>query len=79
MDMSNAPVVASGASSPSTVSISDTQLNFIANQEIKLLKQGDRLVYQVDDGVLVVLVLSVSKREDMAAYRAAIARLTQGL
>ena len=43
--------------------------------KIKLLKQGHRLVYQVDDGVLVVLVLSVSKREDMAAYRAAIARL----
>ena len=43
--------------------------------KIKLLKQGDRLVYQVEDGVLVVLVLAVAKREDMAVYRAAIERL----
>ena len=40
-----------------------------------LRKQGYRLVYQVDDGVLVVLVLAVDKREDLAAYRAAIERL----
>ena len=44
--------------------------------KIKLLKQGYRLVYQVEDGVLVVLVLAVAKREDMAVYRAAIERLT---
>lgn len=43
--------------------------------KIKLLKQGYRLVYQVEDGVLVVLVLAVAKREDMAVYRAAIDRL----
>ena len=43
--------------------------------KIKLLKQGYRLVYQVEDGVLVVLVLAVAKREDMAVYRAAIERL----
>ena len=43
--------------------------------KIKLRKQGYRLVYQVDDGVLVVLVLAVDKREDLAAYRAAIERL----
>ena len=43
--------------------------------KIKLLKQGYRLVYQVEDGVLVVLVLAVGKREDMAVYRAAIERL----
>ena len=43
--------------------------------KIKLLKQGYRLVYQVEDGVLVVLVLAVSKREDIEAYRAAITRL----
>ena len=43
--------------------------------KIKLLKQGYRLVYQVEDDVLVVLVLAVAKREDMAVYRAAIARL----
>lgn len=43
--------------------------------KIKLLKQGYRLVYQVEDGVLVVLVLAVAKREDMAVYRSAIERL----
>ena len=45
------------------------------SNKIKLLKQGYRLVYQVEDGVLVVLVLAVAKREDMAVYRAAIDRL----
>lgn len=44
--------------------------------KIKLRKQGYRLVYQVQDDILVVLVLAVDKREDMAAYRAAVARLT---
>lgn len=48
-----------------------TKLNY-AN---KLRKQGYRLVYQVDDGVLVVLVVAIDKREDLAAYRAAIHRL----
>lgn len=43
--------------------------------KIKLLKQGYRLVYQVEDDVLVVLVLAVAKREDLAAYRSAIERL----
>lgn len=43
--------------------------------KIKLRKQGYRLVYQVDDGVLVVLVLAVNKREDMLAYRSALTRL----
>lgn len=43
--------------------------------KIKLRKQGYRLVYQVEDDVLVVLVLAVDKREDMAAYRAAVQRL----
>jgi mRNA interferase RelE/StbE len=43
--------------------------------KIKLRKQGYRLVYRVEDDVLVVLVLAVAKREDMAAYRAAIERL----
>ncbi|MCX8016374.1 MAG: type II toxin-antitoxin system RelE/ParE family toxin [Rhodocyclaceae bacterium] len=46
--------------------------------KIKLLKQGYRLVYRVDDDALVVLVLAVAKREDMAAYRAAIERLLAG-
>lgn len=43
--------------------------------KIKLRKQGYRLVYQVEDDVLVVLVLAVAKREDMAVYRAAVDRL----
>jgi mRNA interferase RelE/StbE len=43
--------------------------------KIKLLKQGYRLVYQVEDDVLVVLVLAVAKREDLAVYRSAIERL----
>ncbi|WP_277813127.1 type II toxin-antitoxin system RelE/ParE family toxin [Aromatoleum aromaticum] len=43
--------------------------------KIKLLKQGYRLVYQVEDDVLVVLVLAVAKREDMAVYRTAVDRL----
>jgi mRNA interferase RelE/StbE len=43
--------------------------------KIKLLQQGYRLVYQVEDEVLVVLVLAVAKREGLAAYRAAIDRL----
>lgn len=46
--------------------------------KIKLRKQGYRLVYQVDDGVLVVLVLAVDKREDLQAYRSAVARLKTG-
>jgi mRNA interferase RelE/StbE len=43
--------------------------------KIKLRKQGYRLVYSVEDDVLVVLVLVVYKREDMAAYRSAVERL----
>lgn len=42
--------------------------------KIKLLKQGYRLVYAVENDELVVLVLSVGKREDSAAYRAAAKR-----
>lgn len=43
--------------------------------KIKLLKQGCRLVYVVEDDELVVLVLSVGKRENNAAYRAAVKRV----
>lgn len=43
--------------------------------KIKLLKQGYRLVYAVENGELVVLVLSVGKREDSAAYQAAVQRV----
>lgn len=43
--------------------------------KIKLLKQGYRLVYAVEHGELVVLVLSVGKRESNAAYLAAAKRV----
>lgn len=43
--------------------------------KIKLLKQGYRLVYMVENGELVVLVLSVGKRADSAAYRTAAKRV----
>ena len=46
--------------------------------KIKLRKQGYRLVYSVEDDALVVLVLAVDKREDMAAYRSAVERLLTG-
>lgn len=46
--------------------------------KIKLRKQGYRLVYSVEDDVLVVLVLAIDKRENMAAYRSAVERLLAG-
>jgi mRNA interferase RelE/StbE len=45
--------------------------------KIKLLKQGYRLVYSVIDEELVVLVVAIDKREDLAAYRSALRRLSQ--
>ncbi len=42
--------------------------------KIKLRKQGYRLVYMVEDDILVVLVLAIDRREDMAVYHAALAR-----
>jgi mRNA interferase RelE/StbE len=46
--------------------------------KIKLRKHGYRLVYSVEDDVLVVLVLAIDKREDMAAYHSALERLISG-
>lgn len=46
--------------------------------KIKLCKQGYRLIYSVEDDVLVVLVLAIDKREDLAAYRSAVERLLSG-
>jgi mRNA interferase RelE/StbE len=43
--------------------------------KIKLLKQGYRLVYAVEDNELVVLALSVGKRENNAAYLVAAKRI----
>lgn len=45
--------------------------------KIKLKAAGLRLVYAVDNGELCVLVLSVGKRDDMAAYTAAMRRLVR--
>ena len=45
--------------------------------KIKLRKQGYRLIYLVEDDVLVVLVLAVDRREDLVAYRNAILRLLE--
>ncbi len=43
--------------------------------KIKLLKQGYRLIYQVIDQQLIVLVISVGKRDKSAVYEAAMKRL----
>jgi len=43
--------------------------------KIKLKKQGYRLVYTVEDEQLIVLVLAIDKREDLAAYNSAMQRL----
>lgn len=43
--------------------------------KIKLRQPGWRLVYQVVDDLLIVLVLAVDKRENAAVYSAAIKRL----
>ena len=45
--------------------------------KIKLKKQGIRLVYGVEDDVLVVMVMAVDKREDSVVYRSAVARLAE--
>jgi mRNA interferase RelE/StbE len=44
--------------------------------KIKLSKQGVRLVYDVEDDKLIVMVLSVDRREDSAAYKSAVDRLS---
>ena len=43
--------------------------------KIKLRKQGYRLVYLVEDVVLVVLVLAIDRRDDLAVCHAALDRL----
>lgn len=45
--------------------------------KIKLKKQGFRLVYGVQDDILVVMVMAVDKREDRIVYQAAIARVSK--
>jgi mRNA interferase RelE/StbE len=46
--------------------------------KIQLAKQGVRLVYEVEDDKLIVMVLAVDRREDSAAYKAAVDRLAAG-
>lgn len=43
--------------------------------KIKLLRQGVRLVYSVEDDHLLVTVIAVDKREDGVLYHAAVGRL----
>ena len=43
--------------------------------KIKLKNAGYRLVYQVDDKYIVVIVVAVGKRENFAVYRSAGERL----
>ena len=43
--------------------------------KIKLRAQGFRLIYQVQDKYLIVLVISVGRRDKNAVYEAAIKRL----
>jgi mRNA interferase RelE/StbE len=47
--------------------------------KIKLRKQGYRLVYGVQEDVLVVMVMAIDKREDSAVYQSAVARIAQML
>ena len=44
--------------------------------KIKLRQQGYRLIYNVQDEVLIVLVLTNSKRENNAVYLALLKKLT---
>ena len=45
--------------------------------KIKLNKQGYRLVYGVQDDVLIVIVMAVDKREDSVVYQSAVARVSE--
>jgi|GEM_PF-157192 len=45
--------------------------------KIKLRKQGYRLVYGVQDDILIVMVMAVDKREDSAVYQSAMVRVSE--
>lgn len=45
--------------------------------KIKLKNAGYRLVYQIDDQRIVVIVVAVGKRENFAVYRSAEGRLKE--
>ena len=51
--------------------------DLVGYYKIKLLKQGYRLVYCVEDDALSVMVMAVDKREDGIVYRSVIARLAE--
>jgi mRNA interferase RelE/StbE len=44
-----------------------------------LRKQGYRLVYGVQDDIVLVMVMAIDKREDSAIYQSAIARISEML
>ena len=59
-----------------TPRVSSAQLSSLPDcYKIKLRNQGYRLVYVVEDDVLVVIVLAIGKRERLAAYEYALKRL----
>ena len=45
--------------------------------KIKLNKQGYRLVYGVQDDMLIVMVMAVDKREDSVVYQSAMVRVSE--
>ena len=45
--------------------------------KIKLNKQGYRLVYGVQDDVLIVMVMAVDKREDSVVYQSVMVRVSE--
>jgi mRNA interferase RelE/StbE len=45
--------------------------------KIKLDKQRVRLVYAVEDDVLIVMVISVDRREDSIVYKSAMSRMAK--
>jgi len=47
--------------------------------KIKLRKQGYRMVYGVQDDIVLVMVMAIDKREDSAVYHSAVARIAQML
>ena len=47
--------------------------------KIKLRKQGYRLVYGVQDDIVLVMVMAIDKREDSAVYQSAITRISEML
>jgi mRNA interferase RelE/StbE len=47
--------------------------------KIKLRKQGYRLVYGVQEDIVVVMVMAIDKREDSSVYQSAIARVSEML